>query len=437
MDEFKNNDHEGFSGFESDNDIQSGYFTVNSISPTPPTPPHKNGNGLKVFAVIICVLFILTLISFLGYVLYNSSDLTGTQRKTNSADSEYSLVINETPEEQESQSVDGELTTEAIAQKVMPSVVGIVVYSNTNSRYAASKSFYSGGEGSGIIMSSDGYIITNAHVVTQTNSYTGAVTAVDKVVVYLSEDETYDAAIIGVDTRTDLAVIKIEANNLTPAEFGDSSALKVGEKAIAIGNPTGLTLASSLTQGIISGVNRQIPTGASGYTVACIQTDAAINPGNSGGALVNKYGQVIGINSSKIASTDYEGIGFAIPINFAKDIIDNLMQNGYVADRTRIGITFSSISETLAEFWGIPSGLRVVTVDESTDAYKKGVQAGDIITSIDDTQVITLSDISPILESKRPGDTVKLTIYRITDNEPQYLDIEVVLQEDNTSNIVK
>lgn len=195
-----------------------------------------------------------------------------------------------------------------------------------------------------------------------------------------------------------------------------------------------MVLASSLTQGVISGVNRVISNSSSESTTY-IQTDAAINPGNSGGALVNKYGQVVGINTIKIVREDYEGIGFAIPINEAKPIIDSLIQNGYVAGRVRIGITFTEISDSKAELLKVPAGLRVISVDSSSDAYAKGVQKGDIITHINDQTIKQSNDVKALLTGKTPGDVVSLTIYRVENGQPNTLQIEVELQEDTSGKL--
>jgi serine protease Do len=403
-----------------------------------PKPPKKSGrgNGLKIFAIIMCIVVVFVVLVFIGYVVsQENAKKQSSASVSESSIPEVSMEITSTPEEEETQSYDltGELSSEQIADKVMPSVVGVVVYTKESAQTNSAAA-----EGSGIIMSSDGYIITNAHVVLpETTSSSTSLTPADKIEIYLNNGEYCQAKLIGADVRTDLAVVKIEKENLVAAEFGDSTALKIGEKAIAIGNPTGRTLSSSFTQGVISGVNREITVGTSGYSMSCIQTDAAINPGNSGGALVNKYGQVIGINSSKIAATEYEGIGFAIPAHEAKPIIDNLIANGYVSGRVRIGIVFQSIPQALAELRGTPAGLRVVQVDESTDAYAKGVQPGDIITKIDGQDVVTLQDVSAILNEKKPGDTVTMTIYRAKNTNASTLNVEVELQEDTTGKIVQ
>lgn len=391
---------------------------------------NRNNTGLKVFVIILCVVFVFTVLVFAGYVVYKEESEKGTASGTSGVtegQSDVSLDITETPvtsdESQNTTVVDG-MSTEDIATKVMPSVVGLEV------SYRDSTDGVSSGGGSGIIMTSDGYIITNAHVVLHEDTGNPA----DRIDVYLDNGEVFSASLVGADSKTDLAVIKIQKDHLIPAEFGDSTSLRVGEKAIAIGNPAGMMLSSSLTQGVISGVNRTISSNSSS-DITYIQTDAAINPGNSGGALVNKYAQVIGINSSKIAQFAYEGIGFAIPIHEAKPIIDDIIANGYVTGRVRIGITFTPISQATADLLKIPAGLRIVSVDETTDAYRQGVQKGDIITHMDGVSVQNSSDINPILESKLPGDYVKLTIYRIQNGAEETLTIDVALQEDLSGKI--
>lgn len=414
-----------------DNQPQSSFYSNN------PDPDNQNGGkkkkgntGLKVFAIIMSVVLVFTVLIFTGYVLYKEGVYkTELSESTALPQNSASLDITQTPSNGAIAKATGdEMNSEDIAAKVMPSVVGLRSYAMT----AANAADAAYNEGSGIIMSTDGFIITNAHVVLMED---GA-TPVDKVEVHLDNDEICAATIIGVDPRTDLAVVKIEKTNLVAAEFGDSTALKVGEKAIAIGNPTGLTLSSSLTQGVISGVDRSISVGTSGYTMKCIQTDAAINPGNSGGALVNKFGQVVGINSSKIAATEYEGIGFAIPINEAKPIIDSLIEHGYVSNRVQIGIQFTSVTKAMSELKGIPTGLRVVTVDSTTDAFTKGITPGDIITKMDGQDVITLEDVSAVLSQKKPGDSVQLTVARYRGGSMEEITVDVLLREDTSSKIV-
>ena len=234
--------------------------------------------------------------------------------------------------------------------------------------------------------------------------------------------------------------MKIEATGLTPAEFGNSDELVVGERIVAIGNPTGLNLAGSTTQGIVSGLQRNITVRTDdGNTISmeAIQVDAAINPGNSGGALINKYGQVVGINSSKLSSTQIEGIGFAIPMNTAKPIVDDLVTYGYVKGRVKLGITYG-ISEVTGAMTGYTPGLLVSAIDETADVYAKGVRVGDTITQIDGKDVRDAEDIQGILDGKVPGDTVKLTVYRVSVTGKQStFTVDVKLEEDkgNSTNL--
>ena len=394
----------------------------------PKKPGKKKHRGVMVFTAIACSALIITMVGFAGYGVWNLIDGRAEAPQSSQAGSQPEsnlpgININDIPEGSDPVAADGSLTTRQIAAKVQPSVVGVVVYTNSMGNM-----FYGNGsaivtqEGSGIIMSSDGYIITNAHVV---SGATGM-----KVVLYNGEE--YDARLVGSDDSTDLAVIKIEANNLTPAEFGDSNQLEVGEDVVAIGNPGGLELASSVTKGIISGVNRPIKNSDGGYTMNCIQTDAAINPGNSGGALVNEYGQVVGINSSKIASTEYEGLGFAIPISEAKPIIDDLIANGRVTGRVKLGITTNLvIDETLARYNNVPTGIMVASTDVGSDIANKGVIAGDIISKIDGNSITSLGDLRDYLKKFKPGDKVTLTVFRRTSGKPDTtFEVTIALMED-------
>ena len=288
---------------------------------------------------------------------------------------------------------DGGLSTVEIVKRVRPSVVGVTTYTSAGTFEAAA-------EGSGIIMDEDGYIITNAHVVKDATGIN----------VGLDNGETYAARLVGSDSRTDLAVIKIEAQALSPAQFGNSDELLAGERVVAIGNPGGSRLAGSVTQGIVSATDRAINSGT--YATTFIQTDAAINPGNSGGALINIYGQVIGINSAKIANVDYEGIGFAIPINEAKPVIDDLIRYGYVKNRARIGFSGQEINEGLAQLNQLPTGIYIWSVASESGLAQQDVVRGDIVTHLDGERVETFADISKVLETKRPGDPITLTIYR-------------------------
>ncbi len=294
----------------------------------------------------------------------------------------------------------GKLTTEEVAQKVIPSVVCIQSYTNTNSYFGTSSE---SGEGSGIIASSDGYIITNAHVIENASALK----------VILSNGTSYDATVVGSDTATDLALLKIDATDLQAAEFGSSGDMSVGEQVIAIGNPGGIQFNSSVTVGYVSALNRSITN--NGYDMEFIQTDAAINPGNSGGALVNMYGQVIGINSAKISATGYEGLGFAIPIDNAQPIINSIKQYGYVKDRAMLGVSGQYIDATTARFYGLIQGYSIVKLNANvSDA---GLKKNDIIIEIDGNSVNSETVVQSTIAQKKPGDTVELEVYRPSSRE--------------------
>ena len=369
----------------------------------------KKNKGLKVFAGIMCAILCVGVVSLAGYGTYalvsNQQDQQSAEATTEGTDeqnqSSTTLVLNDKPSTSNSSaSVDlseGELTITERAEKVLPSTVGIVSYiQNQQSIFGGEQS-----QGSGIIISADGYIVTNEHVISGATS----------IKVVLQDDSEYNATLVGSDERTDLAVLKIDATGLTPAEFGNSDQMQIGEQVIAIGNPGGLELAGTVTVGYVSAVNRSITT-TKGNTVTCIQTDAAINPGNSGGALVNTYGQVIGINSQKIAATDYEGIGFAISINEAQPIINDLIQYGYVRGRVVMGITMQMIDQTYAAIYGYQPGIGVVSVEAGSPAEEAGLVAGDIITAIDGQSITTQEELNSLLEQYSPGDTITLTVYR-------------------------
>lgn len=395
-----------------------------------PKPPKEPGGyrALKVFAIVVSCVLVVVMGAFAyvlvnhpytdnGFVAQDSSEGSDSASSYQNSSDGPSLVLNETPDaDTEVPVTEGPLTIPQIAAKVKPSVVGIVTYTEESGLEAAS-------EGSGIIMTSDGYIITNEHVIDEASA----------VKVVMENGSEYEAAVVGTDSKTDLAVIKIEEENLTPAQFGDSDKLVTGETVVAIGNPGGLKYAGSVTQGIVSATNRIVTTDGNNsvYALRCIQTDAAINPGNSGGALVNIYGQVIGINSSKIITSGFEGIGFSITINDAKPIIDDLIANGYVTNRVKIGVTVSVIDEVLAKMYNLPEGLRVMSLERTSDAVAQGLQVGDIITKADGTDMREFSDLSAILKAKKPGDTITFDVYRATSStNGRSFQVTLTLQED-------
>jgi len=258
--------------------------------------------------------------------------------------------------------------------------------------------------------------------------------------VLLDDGRELDAWIVGSDTRTDLAVVKITADGLVPASFGDSDILQVGERAVAIGNAAG-QLSGTVTQGIISGLNREISmqAGNSVVTMNLIQTSAAINPGNSGGALVNRFGQVIGINSSKIAE-GYEGIGFAIPINSAKEIVDKLIANGYVPGRPKLGVTYYAASQQssyrmIVQLTDLPAGTLVIkSIGSDSDLVNTDAKAGDMIIAVNGKNLDNSNTLLELIEESKVGDTLTLTLCRIDNNyKTSKFDVKVKLVEDKGS----
>lgn len=309
-----------------------------------------------------------------------------------------------------------------VAQKVQPSIVGIKVEYTVNSIFMMQPSSAQA-EGSGIIISEDGYILTNNHVInsSSTSSFY-EIGEASKVTVFLHNDTNgYEAKVVGTDEETDLAVIKIEKDGLTAAELGDSDSVQVGEFSMAIGNPLGMQ--SSVTGGLISAVNRDV-TDEDGKTFRLIQTDAAINSGNSGGALVNSKGQVIGINTLKVAAAGVEGMGFAIPINSAKPIYEQLIQYNKVK-RPLIGISGRDLDEKTAKRNNLEVGIYVASVDEFSAAEKAGIKPGDVIVKADGKEVKTMNELNEIKNKHNIGDTMNLTINR----EGKEKEVTLILQE--------
>lgn len=325
---------------------------------------------------------------------------------------------------------------EAIAQKVGQSIVGIKVnFAPSSSKY----NFFLGsqggvGEGSGIIVKSDGYIVTNNHVVEEAvDSATGKLNESSKIEVILPNNpkKSYQAQLIARDSKSDLAVLKINLTGLPAAELGDSNELKVGELAVAIGSPGGLDYMNSVTAGIISGLNRDVAD--NGIGMRYIQTDAPINSGNSGGALLNSKGQVIGINTLKAdTQSGYEGLGFAIPINQAKTVIDSLINNKYVTGRPPI-LNLTANTEYTAEIAkanGWPEGVYVDNVTAFGAAYRAGIRDNDIITKFDGERIKSFDDLTKVRNKHKAGDKVKAEIYSISDGK--YKTVTIILQADKT-----
>lgn len=271
--------------------------------------------------------------------------------------------------------------------------------------------------GSGIILSKDGLILTNTHVIE--NCDTARVT--------LYDNSSYAATLVGADSTSDIAVLKIDVSGLTPASFGDSAELAIGDKVAAIGNPLGETFRMTLTDGIISAIDRGISY--NGHSMTLLQTNTAINEGNSGGALFNMYGQVIGVTNMKMMSSysSIEGIGFAIPSSTIAAVADSLMQYGEVRGRTAIGITVGAIPENVTSHYDLPTGLYVSAVEEKSDAAAKGIQQGDIITAVNGSPASATSDILTVKNTLSVGDTITFTIWR----DGETFDVDVTLVDEN------
>lgn len=304
-----------------------------------------------------------------------------------------------------------ELSLQDVYDKCAPSVVAITADVGDGSYYW----------GTGIVLTADGYIITNTHVLEGTSSAT----------VTLWDNTEYDAKLVGDDSISDIAVLKIEATGLTPAEFGDSDSLRVGDRVVAIGNPLGEELRGTMTDGIISAINRDITYG--GHTMTLLQTNAAINEGNSGGPLINLYGQVVGITNMKMMSTSLtsatiEGIGFAIPSATMKSVVDALIASGTVTGRPAIGITVGPVPEDAANYYDLPDGLYVDNVSKGSDAEAKGIMVGDILTAVNGQPVTTTAEVSAIKDALQVGDTLTLTIYR----SGETFDVDVVLVDSSS-----
>ena len=313
-------------------------------------------------------------------------------------------------------------TAIGVAQKVLPSIVGINVTYSVNSPFYGNQGTASA-QGSGVIISEDGYILTNNHVVnSSSDSAFYELGKASKITVKLYNDDTeYEAKIIGTDEQTDLAVIKIDKNGLTAAELGDSDSVQVGEFCMALGNPLGL--GSTVTDGIVSAVNRTV-TDEDGNSYKAIQTNAAINSGNSGGALVNSKGQVIGINTLKVQGEGIEGVGFAIPINSTKDIYSQLIEYNKVK-RPYLGIGGIEVDEKTAKENNLTEGIYVKTLENFSAAEKAGIRVGDVIIKADGKEIKTMDELNEIKNAKKIGDKMTLTVWR--DGKTQ--DIEVKLQE--------
>ena len=404
-------ENNGYTGFSADGNVV-------------PPKKQKKHTGLKITASLMAMALVSAgSIGIYSRISPRTAAVQTAAVETGDETSESNINVDNVSLIKTEKSDSGEaLTTEEIVDKVLPSVVGVESKFTVTSQNTGGFFFGFGGDrepvtseatgtGTGVVITDSGYIVTNAHVIYD-SEYGGQLA--DSVSVLL-DDKTYDAEVVGYEVDFDLAVLKIDAKGLTAAEFGDSDSLRLGETVTAIGNPLGFDLMNTVTGGMISGLNRNISINDTDMTL--IQTDAAINSGNSGGPLINKYGQVIGINSSKMSSTYYgeasiEGIGFAIPSNVVSRIVDQLMKYGYVTDKPQLGISCQDVTETIANMYNLPVGVYVTAVTENGAAEAAGLQAGDIITGIDDKDITTSEELNAEKNKHTAGDKVELKYVR-------------------------
>lgn len=388
-------------------------------------PKKKKGKGLLIAAASVAGLLLVCALSAGAFVAGNYLGRIASQDTDTPSESIFQMDVpshsdnvagGAVEEVSQTVSVAGkELTVNQIAEKCRKSSVGIMVESEQN---YWGRTYVSQGVGSGFILSEDGYIATNNHVVEDA----------DKITVVLDDGTEYEATLVGTDALTDLAVVKIDATGLPVMERGNSDEVLVGDLAVAIGTPASIELRGTVTDGIISAVDRKVDiTDSNGKvtkTMTLIQTNATINPGNSGGPLINRYGQVIGINTLKLTD-QYEGIGFAIPINGAIKIMNQLISDGTVTDRTdsqvvgspSIGIQCTDISEQEAEYYGVPQGALVFQINKASSAAKAGLRRGDIIVAFEGETVTSADEVIEIKNRYHAGDEVTITVYRDSDNE--------------------
>lgn len=452
-------------GYTNQTGNENGYNYVNYYSnnnqQSSDHKKEKKKGGHKALKVTACVTALVLVIgaSFAGGYFVNRGNASdgdpiavepqqNTSEKKTDGDSNNETAQNAsvangtTPSWLELASRSDAMSIPEIVSKVTPSVVGIqsTFITQRQTDYSGFGGFsYFGfgnggtqtqeavGTGTGVIMSEDGYIITNAHVIYDATQGYGKATSVE---VQMSDQETvYPAEIVAYDVESDLAVLKVDQTGLTPAEFGNSDECQVGEMVVAIGNPLGLELQNTVTCGIISAMNREITINDKEMTL--IQTDTAINNGNSGGPLINSSGQVIGINSAKMSSTYYsssatiEGIGFAIPITEAKEIVDDLITYGYVTGRPQLGITCQDVSEAVSQAYNIPVGSYIISITEGGAADKAGLQIQDVIIAIDGQTITNTEELNNYKNEHDAGDQVVLTIVRAG----QQMNVTVTLEE--------
>ena len=394
------------------------------------TNPPKSRGGL-VAVLLVLVIFLSGIVTVLG--ILNVKLFQELNQKEQEEELAISFTLEETagtlptsvPQETEPaqeavppQTVPGPGAQEQLSMELTPSPSSAdnapqseglplqeIYQKNIDSVVSISCTLHSGSSsGTGVVLSRDGYIVTNAHVVEGAQSITAQFT----------DDRVLPARIIGSDEVSDLAVLHVEAEDLSPATFGESDNLRVGDTVVAIGDPLGVELRGTLTDGIVSAINRDVMV--DGRPMTLIQTNAALNSGNSGGPLINCYGQVIGINTMKVGdfadTAGVEGLGFAIPSSTVKDVVDQLISQGYVSGRPTLGLEGESLSVFYQHYYRLPEGLYITGVEEGSDAAQKGIERGDILMKINGTSITTAQELSSVLYNCQVGDVVTVIIYR-------------------------
>ena len=404
--------------------INSATSQEDSFYRTGSTRPKKSKSGL-IAVLLAAVIFLGGIASLLGilnirlffqknpgenpFVRFSSDETTPSSTQDASAptqDEDSHLNLSDTPESVENVPQEGGLSLQEIYLKSISSVVSI---SCTLPNGAST--------GTGVVFSADGYIITNYHVVAEAT----------EISVLFTDETVLSATLVGKDDLTDLAILSVQATDLTPADFGDSTALRVGDAVVAIGDPLGVELRGTMTNGIVSAINRDVS--ADGRTMTLIQTNAALNSGNSGGPLINCYGQVVGINTMKIgdymSEAGVEGLGFAIPSATVKQIVDQLLTQGYISGRPSLGFEGQSITVFDQRYYRFPQGVYITDVQSGSDADAKGIRPGDILLQFEDTRITDMDGLNQLLYQHSPGDVIEIVILRGT----QQYSLQIALEE--------
>ena len=401
---------------------QYGNYTPYSRPEAEKKPSKGKKKGVIVALSLLGVSFVVAVVVFCASIFMGEP----TTKEPTTEGEKTQLNFAETPDDNEEINTENGMSANAIYKKVHESSVGVIVYSGNRQQVSA--------EGTGVVMGVNGdqtgsYIITCAHVIDIANA---------RIVVQTADGTQYDAKLVGMDSKTDIGVIYVANTTLKAAEFADSEAIEVGDTIYAIGNPGGMQFFGSFTNGIVSAIGRPVDS-LVGYEVACIQHTAAINPGNSGGALVNSYGQIVGINSSKIASTDFEGMGFAVPSVTVKEIVDQLIKEGRVTNRPALGITFMTSTQSqmhaiIVKTNDLPAGSIVIdTIMNGSDLQGKNIKEGDMIIGVNGRDLDDYNIILEIIEDGKVGDVLTLKICRIdSDYKISTFDVQVKLVEDSS-----